>query len=190
MKTLARWVDGKVNLIAIIFLFWAIFWGLNGGDKFLNGEYAANLDDSSVKAVLVDEMGGITHRMHTMETIGPFGVNRDEEMVAFFQRVDMPAPVALAFLYGIGVLEVVLGVVFLALLSWHFLPEGAKARAGLLSDRTLQSLAFKGTMLLFVMFAAGDILFGERTELWEHCTFLILAILTYNLWHSHWVDVD
>ena len=33
-----------------------------------------------------------------------------------------------------------------------------------------------------MMFAAGDILFGERTELWEHSTFLILAILTYNRW--------
>ena len=103
-------------------------------------------------------------------------------MIAFFHRVNMPGPVALAFLYGIGVLEVVLGGAFLALLVWHFLPESMKARAGLLSDRTLQSLAFKGSMLVFVMFAAGDILFGERAELWEHSTFLILAILTYNRW--------
>lgn len=32
------------------------------------------------------------------------------------------------------------------------------------------------------MFAAGDILFGEKTELCKHSTFLILAILIYNLW--------
>ena len=37
-------------------------------------------------------------------------------------------------------------------------------------------------MLIFVLFAIGDNLFGERTELWEHGTFLVLCLITYELW--------
>ena len=182
MTSLARWMDGKVSLIAIIFLFWTVFWVLNGGDKFFNGEYVANLDDWSAKGVLVDSDGRTTHTLHPMETVGPFGVNRDAQMIGFFQRIYLPDVVALGSLYGIAVAELSLGLAFLVLLVWSFLPEDRKQKPGLLADRTFHRMAFKGSMLIFVLFAIGDNLFGERTELWEHGTFLVLCLITYELW--------
>ncbi len=182
MKRLARWTEVKVSLITVIFLFWALFWGLNGGDKFFNGEYVPNLENWSSKGVLVDSNGDVTHTLHSMETVGPFGVNRDAQMVGFFQRIHLPGEMALVSLYGIAVLELVLGLAFLVLLAWSFLPEAAKDKAELLADRTFHHLAFKGSMMIFVLFIIGDNLFGERLELWEHSTFLVLCLVTYMLW--------
>ena len=84
MTSLAHWMDGKVSLITVIFLFWTVFWVLNGADKFFNGEFVANLEDWSAKGVLVDSDGRTTHTLHPMETVGPFGVNRDAQMIGFF----------------------------------------------------------------------------------------------------------
>ena len=39
-------------------------------------------------------------------------------------------------------------------------------------------------MLVFVIFSAGDILFGDRIELWEHGTFLVMCLMTYNAWYK------
>ena len=182
MKSLARWTEGKVSLITVIFLFWALFWILNGGDKFFNGEYVPNLENWSSKGVLVDSNGDVTHTLHSMETVGPFGVNRDAKMVGFFQRIHLPGEVALVSLYGIAVLELGLGLAFLVLLVWSFLPESARDKTELLADRTFHHLAFKGSMMIFVLFVIGDNLFGERMELWEHSTFLVLCLVTYMLW--------
>lgn len=79
-------------------------------------------------------------------------------------------------------LELVLGLAFLVLLAWSFLPEAAKDKAELLANRTFHHLAFKGSMMIFVLFIIGDNLFGERMELWEHSTFLVLCLVTYMLW--------
>ena len=182
MTSLAHWMDGKVSLITVIFLFWTVFWVLNGADKFFNGEFVANLEDWSAKGVLVDSDGRTTHTLHPMETVGPFGVNRDAQMIGFYQRIYLPHEVALVSLYGIAALELSLGLAFLILLVWSFLPEERKQKVGLLADRTFHRMAFKGTMLIFVLFTIGDNLFGERTELWEHGTFLVLCLVTYELW--------
>ena len=37
-------------------------------------------------------------------------------------------------------------------------------------------------MLIFVLFAIGDNLFGERIELWEHGTLQVLCLVIYELW--------
>jgi hypothetical protein len=29
----------------------------------------------------------------------------------------------------------------------------------------------------------GDILFGDRAELWEHRTFIVLCLITYDMWY-------
>ncbi len=108
MKRLARWTEVKVSLITVIFLFWALFWVLNGGDKFFNGQYVPNLENWSSKGVLVDSNGDVTHTRHSMETVGPFGVNRDAQMVGFFQRIHLPGEMALVSLSVIAVLELLL----------------------------------------------------------------------------------
>ncbi len=179
------WFDKKINLIVILFLFWGVFWLLNGGDKFFNGEFVANVSLWSTKGVLVDQNGDIAYRLHPMETVGLFGVNRDAKMINYFDQIYLPPEVALVSLYGIAVLEIFLGLTFLALLFWCLLPDDVKERQnGLFANRTIHRLAFKGSILLFALFSFGDILFGDRTELWEHGTFIILCLITYNLWYK------
>ena len=89
MKSPMRWIDGRVNVIAIVFLFWAVFWGLNGGDKFFNGEYVANLDDWSVKGVLVDSEGYTRARLF-MAQGAQISVSRDHDGV-FHSEFEMVA---------------------------------------------------------------------------------------------------
>ena len=35
---------------------------------------------------------------------------------------------------------------------------------------------------MFVTFSVGDIMFGDRAELWEHGTFIVMCLVTYDLW--------
>ena len=81
-----------------------------------------------------------------------------------------------------AVVELVLGITFLALFVWSLVPVEMQTRPQLFADRTVHRLAFKGSVLVFVIFSTGDILFGDRTELWEHGTFIVLCLLTYFLW--------
>ncbi|MEE8199905.1 MAG: hypothetical protein V3R29_01945 [Candidatus Acidoferrales bacterium] len=183
MKRFVYWIDGRVNLIIILLLFWALFWGLNGGDKFFNGQSGANVEQWSTRGVLVDAQGNITYTLHPMETIGLYGVNRDAKTINYFKGIHLPREVALVFLYGIATLEVFLGLTFLALFGWSLLPEDKKLRIELFSDRTIHRLAFKGSILIFAIFSIGDILFGDRAELWEHGTFIVLCLITYDMWY-------
>jgi hypothetical protein len=49
-------------------------------------------------------------------------------------------------------------------------------------SHVIHRVAFKGSILVFLAFSAGDILFGDRRELWEHGTFFILVIITYGIY--------
>lgn len=187
MSNLLVWLDGKTRLMPILFLFWAIFWGMNGGDKFFNGASLANLEPWSAKSVLVDRNGQIAYRQHPILPQGLYGITRDAKMTNYFARIGLPKWLALASLYVLGVFEVVLGLVFLALLAWSALPRVTRERkTGRLrhfTDRTIHRLAFKGGIIIFLLFALGDILFGDRAELWEHGTYMVLCLITYDLWY-------
>ncbi len=87
-----------------------------------------------------------------------------------FDRLLLPPEMALTFLYGIGIFETILGTIFLIALLFPMLPKN------------IRHLAFKASFLIFLMFSVGDILFGDRAELWEHGTFMILVISTYRLY--------
>lgn len=187
MSNLLVWLDGKTRLMPILFLFWAIFWGMNGGDKFFNGASLANLEPWSAKSVLVDRDGQIAYRQHPILPQGLYGITRDAKTANYFARIGLPKWMALASLYALAVFEVVLGLVFLALLAWSALPRMTRKRkTGPLrhfTDRTIHRLAFKGGILVFLLFALGDILFGDRAELWEHGTYMILCLITYDMWY-------
>ena len=101
--------------------------------------------------------------------VGWFGVNRDDKMIHYFARLGLPEELALAFLYGIAALEITIGIVFFVLMIRRTVPG------------FVQRLTFKMSMLVFLMFSVGDILFGDRQELWEHGTFMILALVTFRL---------
>lgn len=183
IRQLVYRIDGRVNLVVILLLFWALFWGLNGGDKFFNGRSTANVESWSATSVLVDGDGDIAYRLHPMEPRGWYGVNRNNKMINYFRRLSLPKDVALSCLYGFAVLEVILGTMFLAVFLWSMLPQNRQSRVTLFADRTVQRLAFKGSILVFLCFSVGDILFGDRAELWEHGTFIVLCLITYDMWY-------
>ena len=101
---------------------------------------------------------------------GWFGVNRDEKFIHYFDRLDLPEWLALGSLYGFALIEVLLGCVFFLMWIWGGAP------------RVLHRLAFKASLLMFMVFMTGDILFGDRAELWEHGTFMVLVIITFQLY--------
>ena len=97
-----------------------------------------------------------------------FGVTRDEKFIDYFARLNLPSGPALVTLYTFGVLEIILGLSFLSILVLRNV------------NPVFNRLNFKLSMLLFFAFSIGDILFGDRPELWEHGTFLVLAIISFE----------
>ena len=183
MKKLIYLFDSKINLIVILFLFWALFWTLNGGDKFFNGKFVSNTAGWSTKGVLVDQTGETIYTLHPMEFEGWFGVNRDNKMINYFGNLFLPKEIALISLYGVAILEVILGIVFFSLFFWSLLSKEKQEKWEIYANRTVHRLAFKGSIIIFLIFSTGDILFGDRTELWEHGTFIILSLITYDMWY-------
>ncbi|HUT51097.1 MAG TPA: hypothetical protein VM325_17340 [Alphaproteobacteria bacterium] len=125
--------------------------------------------------------------LHPIEPRGVFGVTRDGKFIGYFARLGLGRSAALITLHIIGVAEIILGLMFLALLLWSILPLRLRQRrAGFMSvfeDRTMHRLAFKGGIAVFILFALGDILFGDRAELWEHGTYMVLCLITYDMWY-------
>ena len=106
-----------------------------------------------------------------------FGVTRDGSFIEYFSRIDLPESVALFALYSIGVAEVALGISFIV---------------ALMSRERFKSLIVNNLEValgIFVLFALGDILFGDRKELWEHGCYIGLIVLSYGVAQARlWMD--
>lgn len=155
--------------ITVIIAFWGLFWLLNGLDKFFNGTFEPNTKSYATKFVAIPTNGqdSTIFNLYPMEPKGWFGVNRDAKMIGYFKRLNINEEIALGSLYFIATLEILLGLSFLF---------------DLFTRRkyfNLIRLNFKLTMLIFFGFSIFDILFGDRMELWEHGTFLILATIHF-----------
>lgn len=186
MKKLIYLIDNKINLITILFLFWAFFWGLNGFDKFFNGTSVPNLDKAAATDALVDDKTGeVVYTVQPSQKIGWYGVNRDDKFANYFSRLNLPPMIATVSLYFFAVLEIVLAFLFF----WLFLKQFSndddndEEKVNLFTDRTVHRLIFKLSIWIFIAFLTGDILFGDRTEVWEHGTFLLMTLVTYDLWY-------
>ncbi len=108
-----HWLDRKTYLMVLLFLFWTIFWGLNGLDKVFNGASGPNTAPWSAEAVLVDpNTGEVALRLHPIVQSGFFGVTRDRKWVDYFDRIGMGKGIALVSLYVLyqGSLIVTLGI--------------------------------------------------------------------------------
>jgi uncharacterized membrane protein YphA (DoxX/SURF4 family) len=195
MTSLLRWFDRRSSLMVILLLFWGLFWVLNGGDKFLNEDPIPNLDGWSRSAVITETgTDVIEFDVHPTLPDGIYGVSRNPKFENYFDRLGMPGWLALTSVYAVAVLEVIVGLAFLAILAWTIGPprwrEKQEGLGGLFYDRTIHRLCFKTGIFIFLLFSVGDILFGDRTELWEHGTFMILTLVTYDLWYrtDTWVQ--
>jgi hypothetical protein len=183
------WIDRKLDFLIILYLFLGLFWLLNGFDKFFNGENIINFNGYATKAAIVDMNGTVVYTYQPTEPNGWFGVNRDEKIIGYFTRLGLPSELALVSLYFVGGIEIILGLAFLSILFYKpLLPkqlEKALEANKAFATQTVHRLAFKASSLLFVVFMVMDILFGDRTELWEHGTFLILTALAYRFYIDH-----
>ena len=136
MRNLIYKLDERVNFVFILFLFWALFWTLNGGDKFFNSTTVPNTEAWAASSVIV-ENGEIVGAIHPREPLGFYGVNRNAKMIGYFNRIGLPAWVALSCLYSMAGFEIVLGLTFFALSFWSLLPAERKTKPQLFADRTL-----------------------------------------------------
>jgi hypothetical protein len=129
--------DRMMPVRAVILVYWAFFWLLNGLDKFFNYEHF-------------------------------FGVDRDQKFIAYFASLDLPAWLAEPSLYFFGVFELAVGLLFVISLI------------DVARSPVLDRLTFKATMIIFILYSIGDILFGDRSELREHGIYMILAIVSFQ----------
>ena len=188
MKKLIYLIDQKINLITILFLFWTFFWGLNGFDKFFNGTSEPILDKGSATSALVDnETNEVVYTVQPSQKIGWYGVNRDDKFANYFDRLSLPQWVATVSLYFFAILEIILAILFFWLflkqLSGRDITDDGDGKVSLFEDRTVHRLIFKLSIWIFIAFLTGDILFGDRAEVWEHGTFLLMTLITYDMWY-------
>lgn len=181
MSPYLRTADHRLGLIPVLFAFWMLFWLLNGGDKFFNGTSAVN--PAVTQAVVLDGQGAVVQRVHPTQPQGWYGVTRDAKFIAYFRTLHLSPQVALTVLYTIGVVQLVLGSLFLLLLYWSIRPAPARPRHPLYAQRVLHRLAFKASAMVFYVFCVGDIFFGDRLELWEHGTYLLLTLVSWQAWY-------
>lgn len=186
MKKLIYLLDSKINLITILFLFWALFWGLNGFDKFFNGKSQVIYERWASNGYLVEkDTENVVYSIQPSEKVGWYGVSRDAKFASYFKTLDLPPIIASVTLYFFAILEIILAFLFF----WLFLKQFTrdkdfeKGKVTLFSDRTVHRLIFKLSIWIFIAFLTGDILFGDRIEVWEHGTYLLMTIVTYDLWY-------
>ena len=183
MKSLIYLFDHRLNLISLILLFWFIFWGLNGFDKFFNGAPEVNLERWSTKGRVVDTDGNIKYKIKPYLPNGWYGINYDDKVANYFKTLHVPRNVALGLLYTFAFFEILIAFLFLALFLWQMLPESREDKKNMFSDRTLHRIAFKASVAMFVVLSIAYQLFGDRARLWETGTFLAMTLIAYDLWY-------
>ena len=186
MKRIIYTIDSKINLITILFLFWTLFWGLNGFDKFFNNKSQLITERWASQGFLVDKDKNPVYSIQPSEKIGWYGVNRDAKFINYFRTLHLPPSVATFTLYFFAILEIILAALFFVLFIRQFFDrkdEQVKGKKSLIADRTVHRLVFKASIWIFIAFITGDILFGDRIEVWEHGTYLAMTLVTYDLWY-------
>jgi hypothetical protein len=183
MKRLIYIFDQRLNLITLLLLFWALFWTLDGLDKFFNGESEILFDKWASRGSVVDTSGNVVYTIQPLNNVGWFGVNYENQMASYFKSIHVPRDAAIAITYTFAVFEVLVGLLFLSLFVWQLLPEEREDKRNMFSNRTLHRLAYKSSVVLFVILAVGFMLFGDRAKLWEVGTYMTMTLVAYDLWY-------
>ena len=183
MKTLIYIFDQRLNLITLLLLFWALFWSLDGFDKFFDGESEILHEKWASKGTVVDANGNVAYTIQPLNNVGWFGVNYENQMVSYFKTIHVPRNAAIGLTYTFAVFEILVGFLFLFLFVWQLQPEERENKKTLFSDRTLHRLAYKASVVLFVILSIAYQIFGDRTRLWEVGTYMLMTLITYDLWY-------
>lgn len=141
-------LDRGLKVMYLLFLFWAIFWLLDGGGRFLEPEGSGN------------------------------------EVAEFAIWLQLPTAASYVLSYLLGTFEVILGGLFTALLLLSS-REHARESSGprRFEDRTLHRLAFKASILAFILFIPADLAIGAEEMVFTHAVYLLLVLVTYDLWY-------
>ncbi|WP_415159262.1 hypothetical protein [Maritalea sp.] len=130
-------------------LYWMVFWLFNGLDKFLNRS----------------SIGGLTW----------FGKDRNWQFGVYLENLGISLDHVPAILTFAGLWELVLSVLFLSALN-VMLVAGEREQDA--SDR-LYVLALFISALTFIGFSAFDTVVGDRAELLEHSTYMVVIAVSY-----------
>jgi hypothetical protein len=183
MKSLIYLFDQRLNLITLVLLFWALFWTLDGFDKFFDGNTEILYEKWASKGTVVDANNNAVYTIQPLNNVGWYGVNYENQMVSYFKTLHIPRNVAMGLVYTFAVFEILLGFLFLILFIWQLLPEERENEKNLFTNRTLHRLAYKSSVLLFVILSVAFLLFGDRTRLWEIGTYMLMALIVYDMWY-------
>lgn len=144
-------MDKKINqsspLANLFVVYWAMYWLMNGLDKFLNRR----------------DLGLITWH----------GKDRSEQFGSYFSLCDLPEQWIKPLLYIVGIWEGIIFVILAAVLWLQFFYS--------YFDEKLFKIGMYWGAATFIAFSFFDVIFGDRAELLEHATFLILIAVTYHL---------
>jgi len=174
-------INKLITITTILSFMWANFWMLNGMDKFFNGTFEPMVKPGLEKSVITDKNRGIRGYIYAYETNGLLGVNRNAKMKTFFGRVGVTnEKTVYTILNTIAIYEIFISLFFyVAVFTKNFVRKN-----------NLLEIGYKLSLLLFLAFTAGDILFGERIELWEHMTFVIALIVSYWEYKFNFISKD
>ncbi|MEO6588776.1 MAG: hypothetical protein ABIP06_05560 [Pyrinomonadaceae bacterium] len=183
MKSLIYLFDHRLNLITLLLLFWALFWGLNGFDKFFDGTPEINMEKWASKGSVVDDNNNVIYTIQPPNPVGWFGINYEDQMVSYFKTIHVTRNAALTLTYTFAVFEILIGFLFLILFIWQLLPEHREDKKNFFTDRTLHRIAYKASVVMFVIMAVAYMLFGDRARLWETGTYLTMTLIAYDMWY-------
>lgn len=163
----------RLNWATLLLTMWAGFWVLNSGDKLLNGSWEPMMERGVTSHAVVSD-GEVIATLQPYHSKGGYGVNRDTKMEIFFGRIGLPKWTSQIALYGTAFMELVVALYFLTSLVMVLIDFRYQHNNQVYISNHSHMMAG----MIFVMFIFGDILFGERVELWEHCCFLCTVILS------------
>ncbi len=102
-----------------------------------------------------------------------YGKDRSVQFGGYFEKTAVSDAWLHPLLYLTGVIEFLVFIpLFLALWGIH--------KDGVLYRKHLERGMFWGASI-FTGFSFFDVIFGDRAELWEHGTFMILVLVCYKL---------
>jgi hypothetical protein len=164
----------------IIYAFWAVFYLLNGVEKFVRPDFPPGYTCEMSPKEYIQQHPEYADRFVKLAEgryvpRGWYGVNRTCQIGAFFKKLNLPQSWVDPALYFAGFYETTLGLIFLYMLLKALF--GAK-----MASHALHRMAFKLSIMQFFGFITLGTLVGDRTELWEWVSYLSLIILTYGVY--------
>lgn len=183
MKKLIYLFDQRLNLVTLLLLFWALFWTLDGLDKFFDAETEILHEKWASKGTVIDNQGNVVYTIQPLNNVGWFGVNYENQMASYFKTIHVSRGAAIGLTYAFAVYEILTGLLFLILFIWQLLPEKREDKENFFTNRTLHRIAYKSSVILFVILSVAYQIFGDRTRLWEVGTYMLMTLIAYDMWY-------